>query len=76
YMEEQFADQQDKARLVAAFRHEMRDIARQVTQFIRKWLDAGVTPLSLDEFLDEHQKVGAVLQRRIQVEESDLYPLY
>lgn len=76
YLEQQLADQAEKVQLVMDFRLEMRGIAREVARFIRKWQDAGLSADTVFDFLEEYHQVGQVLQRRIQVEESDLYPLY
>lgn len=76
YMEELFRGNQENHELVQEFRSEMSGIARSVSKFIRKWRDSGIRPETQDAFLGEYREIGKVLKRRIEAEESSLYPLY
>lgn len=76
YLEQQFKSNPENHQLVKSFRVEMRGIARQVVEFIRKWREAGINANTLDDFMEEYQQVGSVLSTRIASEEHDLYPLY
>lgn len=76
YLEQQFRSTPDNYQLVKSFRVEMRGIARQVVDFIRKWREAGVNANTVDDFMEEYRQVGNVLATRIEAEEQDLYPLY
>jgi hypothetical protein len=75
YIEEKAQDPQDKE-LIKGFRSEMNALARGVVNFIKTHRQAGVHPANAQSFLTELRQVGALLVRRIEREEKQLYTLY
>lgn len=62
--------------LIKSFRGEMNAIARGVVNFVKTWRASGVSPASGQQFLADLRQVGALLVRRVEREEKDLYTLY
>lgn len=67
------ADDKD---LVTDMRHEMSDIGKQVTQFVRQFTDAPVTVDALPDFIAQANNIRQVLSERMAREEATLYTLY
>jgi hemerythrin-like domain-containing protein len=64
------------ARRVERCREEMAGIGRKVMDFLRRYTDAVLLPERAPDFLEELDGVVATLARRIEREESELFPLY
>jgi hypothetical protein len=64
------------ARRVDKCREEMAGIGRMVMDFLRRYTDAVLLPERAPDFCKELDGVVATLTRRIEREESELYPLY
>jgi len=58
------------------FRQEMMQIGRAVNQFVTRYEQENWNAEMKAHFLDELLGIGEVLVRRIEQEESVLYPLY
>jgi hypothetical protein len=69
-----FKDNHD---LIMTFRREMNEIGREVRKFYYHWMDGGnLNIANLPVFLDQAEKIGKVLVKRIKVEEERLYEIY
>lgn len=75
YVEERARDQHQRE-LIKRFRSEMNAIARGALNFIKTYRQAGVHPANSQTFLSELRQVGALLVKRIEAEENQLYALY
>ncbi len=77
YLEQTISDDADSAAIVREYRREMNDIAREVRQFVDQWRDADISSSETqNQFLAEYHRVGKLLERRLDSEEQQLYPLY
>jgi hypothetical protein len=76
YVEENLARRPASLRTIREFRREMNAIARTVVNFARNHQQGGVSNANLGSFLVELREVGALLGRRVQREEQELYTLY
>jgi Hemerythrin HHE cation binding domain len=76
YLEENLARRPAALRTIREFRRDMNAIARAVVNFARKHQQGGVSNANLGSFLVELREVGALLGRRVQREEQELYTLY
>lgn len=76
YVEEKATARPDDQDVIRAFRSEMNAIARAVVNFVKKYRSEGVSAQSAPEFLVELRQVGALLLKRIEREEKELYTLY
>jgi hypothetical protein len=76
YVEEKAAGRPDDADMVRGFRSEMNSIARAVVNFVKKYRSEGVSGQTVADFLVELRQVGALLLKRIEREEKELYALY
>jgi hypothetical protein len=54
----------------------MNSIARAVVNFVKKYRSEGVSGQTVADFLVELRQVGALLLKRIEREEKELYALY
>jgi hypothetical protein len=75
YVEEKAQRTEDRE-LIKGFRTEMNAIARGVLNFVKIYRQAGVHPANGQTFLSELRQVGALLVKRIEREEGELYSLY
>jgi hypothetical protein len=76
YVEEKTTGRPDDADMIRGFRSEMNSIARAVVNFVKKYRSEGVGPQTAAEFLVELRQIGALLLKRIEREEKELYVLY
>ncbi|MHB8408359.1 MAG: hemerythrin domain-containing protein [Acidiferrobacterales bacterium] len=58
------------------FDREMRPISKEMREFLQKYQETPVSPLTAERFLKEASRVGEALLDRITMEEGELYPLY
>lgn len=75
YVEERARDAHQRE-LIKRFRSEMNAIARGALNFVKTYRQAGVHPANGQTFLTELRQVGALLVKRIEAEEKQLYALY
>jgi len=75
YIEERAKNAEDQE-LIKSFRSEMNAIARGVVNFVKRYRMSGVRAVNAQDFLTELHEVGALLVRRIEREEKELYALY
>lgn len=76
FLEQSMAGDNNNVDLMRDFRREMNDIVRQVLTFTRKYLPNDL-PLTVRKgFRADYTAIHAVLERRLDSEESSLYPLY
>lgn len=76
YMQQHCALNADTLNFIFGVRKEMNDIARSVMKFIDAYITAAPSPGTVANFSAELDQIGAVLIKRVQMEESRLYPLY
>lgn len=77
YLEAELANDKDSAATIHEFRRDMNTIARSVVEFIKAWKDSDfATPAERQQFTADYEKVGKLLEQRLDSEENDLYPLY
>ena len=76
YLEENLGRRPAALRTIREFRREMNAIARNVVGFARKHQEGGVTGANGAAFLAELREVGALLGKRVEREEQELYVLY
>lgn len=75
YVEQSLAGDETNAQLMRSFRRDMNTIVRQVLEFVRKYEEAS-SAAAFAGFEADYSAVGALLERRLDSEESQLYPLY
>lgn len=76
YLEQRLSRQADSLALIKEFRAEMNAIARAVVNFVKKYRAEGVGVANHPAFMAELREMGALLARRVEREEKDLYTLY
>jgi hypothetical protein len=76
FVEEKAAARPDDLDMIRGFRSEMNSIARAVVNFVKKYRSEGVSAQTAPDFLVEARQVGALLLKRIEREEKELYLLY
>jgi len=76
YMQQHWETDADTLSFVSGVRKEMNEIARVVMKFIDAHLATAPSPVSVMMFNAELEKVGAALQKRMEVEETRVYALY
>jgi hypothetical protein len=76
YVEEKTTARPDDQDMIRGFRSEMNAIARAVVNFVKKYRSEGVNAQTAPDFLVEVRQVGALLLKRIEREEKELYVLY
>lgn len=76
YLERNFSRDEINAELIREFRREMDGIGKTVMNFLRKYEAIGVDRDLAAAFGRDFDELGKVLTRRIEREESTLYPLY
>lgn len=76
YVQQSYAHDVDTSDFVTGLRTEMNGIARVVMKFIEKHTATPPVAVTVVGFVAELEEIGAVLVRRIQLEESRLYSLY
>jgi Hemerythrin HHE cation binding domain len=76
YVEQKTTGRPDDQDMVRGFRTEMNVIARAVVNVVKKYRSAGVHASTAPDFLVELRQIGALLIKRIEREERELYGLY
>ena len=77
YLEQALSDDAENTQIVVDFRHEMNSITRQVRAFADRWSDADMSNSDAqNRFLADYYQVGKLLERRLDSEEEQLFPLY
>lgn len=76
YVQQHVAQGTETAEFIARVRREMNDIARDVMKFIDANMAEPPTNATVVKFGAELEQIGAVLVRRVEKEESQLYSLY
>lgn len=76
YLERNFSRDETNAELIREFRREMDGIGKTVMNFLRKYEAIGVDRDLSAAFGRDFAELGRVLTRRIEREETTLYPLY
>ena len=76
YVEEKSTARPEDQDMIRGFRSEMNAIARAVVNFVKKYRSEGVGAPSVPEFRVELRQIGALLLKRIEREEKELYALY
>ncbi len=76
YMQQHLELDADTLSFVSGVRKEMNDIARAVMKFVDRYITALPSADTVETFKTELQEIGAVLVKRVHMEESRLYSLY
>jgi hemerythrin-like domain-containing protein len=76
YLQHALANDPDNAALMQGFRKEMNGISRTVTRFLKHYGEENWDRQRQEKFGHDLQAIGEVLVKRIETEESVLYPLY
>lgn len=76
YLDYAFKNDETNFELIRGFRKDMDGIAKVALKFIDKYISIGVDPELAPSFAEDFTTIGAVLTKRIEREESTLYPLY
>jgi len=76
YIEHLWPRTSEQHRMVQSYRQEMEGIGKVVVSFLRKYENFTTDPHLYEPLRNDLAKVGAVLSRRIEAEEANLYPLY
>ena len=76
YVQQIYANDVDTSDFISGLRTEMNGIARVVMKFTEKHGAVPLTHATVANFLAELDEIGAVLVKRVQLEESRLYSLY
>ncbi len=77
YLQQHMAGDEVNTALVRSFRREMDGIAKTALDFLDRYKDIETKSASeLVSFTQELDKIGAVIDARMQREEETLYPLY
>jgi hypothetical protein len=76
YVQQHYANDVDTSNFITGLRSEMNGIARAVMKFTEKHAADHLTHSTVGIFITELDEIGAVLVKRVQLEESRLYSLY
>lgn len=76
YLEQSLGDEPDNAEVMRDFRRDMNGIARGVIEFVKKYQHSDFSVTEQKQFAADYDKVGRMLEQRLDSEESNLYPLY
>jgi hypothetical protein len=76
YVQQHYANDVDTSNFITGLRTEMNGIARVVMKFAEKHAADQLTHSTVGNFVTELDEIGAVLVKRVQLEESRLYSLY
>jgi hypothetical protein len=76
YVQQTYAQDIDTSDFVNGLRTEMNGIARAVVKFTEKYSATPPLAETVAEFIEELGGIGAVLVKRVQLEETRLYSLY
>ena len=76
YVQQQFALDPETSEFIADLREEMDSIGRTARQFVNRYTQERINEYNQNDFKATLELIGAVLTRRIQLEESRLYSLY
>jgi len=76
YLDHMFQGDETNSELIRGFRKDMGDIAKAVMSFLKKYEEIGVNNDLASQFDEDFATIGKVLTKRIENEETVLYPLY
>lgn len=76
YLDRHLASNEFNSELIRGFRREMDAIGKVAMNFLKKYEAIGVDNELAGAFAKDFETIGAVLVKRIEKEERDLYPLY
>jgi iron-sulfur cluster repair protein YtfE (RIC family) len=76
YIQQRYAQDVDTSDFVTGLRSEMNGIARAVVKFAEKYTETPPVASTSADFVSGLEEIGAVLVKRVQLEESRLYSLY
>jgi iron-sulfur cluster repair protein YtfE (RIC family) len=76
YIQQSHAQDVDTSDFVTGLRSEMNGIARAVVKFAEKYTETPPEASTSANFVSALEEIGAVLVKRVQLEESRLYSLY
>ncbi|HEX7339271.1 MAG TPA: hemerythrin domain-containing protein [Rhodanobacteraceae bacterium] len=77
YLEKSMAGDSENARTIHEFRRDMNTIAREVVNFVKTWQNSQFTTAAeRQQFGADYDKIGELLEQRLDSEENSLYPLY
>jgi len=76
YLEQKYANIENHRNFIKDVEHEMETIAKEVLNFVRKYSNYEMFKKYNANFIDELQKIGKVLTKRVETEEKRLYILY
>lgn len=77
YLEKTLTSDESDVSTIHDFRRDMNAIARKVVGFVKMWQTCDfATAAERQQFLDDYEKVGKLLEHRLDSEENSLYPLY
>ncbi|MBU1424585.1 MAG: hemerythrin domain-containing protein [Gammaproteobacteria bacterium] len=76
YVQQLYANDLDTSDFITGLRSEMNGIARVVMKFTEKYSAVQLTHSTATSFSSELDEIGAVLTKRVNLEESRLYSLY
>jgi regulator of sigma D len=76
YVQQLYANDLDTSDFITGLRSEMNGIARAVMKFTEKYSAVQLTHSTVSNFNSELDEIGAVLTKRVGLEESRLYSLY
>ncbi len=76
YLNYMFTNDETNMELIRNFRREMDGIARVAMNFLKKYEAIGVDEDLANHFAKDFATIGEVLGKRIEKEETTLYPLY
>lgn len=76
FLDYSFRSDQRNHDTILRFRREMNEIGKAVRKFAHHWRTNGISDASLPTFKHQLHQIGAVLTKRIEVEETQLYEIY
>ena len=76
YLDHMFQMDEINSELIRGFRKDMDGIAKVAINFLKKYEEIGVDQDLAIRFADDFSTIGEVLTKRIEKEETILYPLY
>jgi len=66
----------DKHEQVMIFRKEMQEIGKALRLFVHSWKNQGIDASNISSFAAGLHEIGKVLNKRVDVEETQLYQIY
>lgn len=76
FLEQHLKNEDEEFKKMRKYRREMRDIESAVNKFLNSWIESGVTQHTVAEFKQQLKSIGEALVKRIESEETSLYPMY